>query len=147
MINPREPLDRLRPALEKRGYFFNPDDSMTTALLESLVVNQQRYGYPFCPCRLASGEYARDLDAICPCDVRDQDIVDFGSCYCGLYVSQEVAMGQKSISPIPERRGASLGPNQMWRCRVCGYICARPSPPDICPVCGVTRDRFEVFRD
>jgi ferredoxin-thioredoxin reductase catalytic subunit len=33
----------------------------------------------------------------------------------------------------------------VWRCKVCGYLCARDSPPEKCPICGVTQDRFERF--
>ena len=33
----------------------------------------------------------------------------------------------------------------VWRCKVCGYLCARGEPPDICPICKVTKDRFERF--
>jgi ferredoxin-thioredoxin reductase catalytic subunit len=33
----------------------------------------------------------------------------------------------------------------VWRCTVCGYLCARPQPPMRCPVCHVDRDRFERF--
>ena len=32
-----------------------------------------------------------------------------------------------------------------WRCTVCGYLCAREKPPNICPICKVTADRFERF--
>ena len=44
-----------------------------------------------------------------------------------------------SATPLPQ---FSL---PVWRCRVCGYLCARDQPPDICPICKVTKDRFERF--
>lgn len=47
-----------------------------------------------------------------------------------------------------EARGAgSLAalPLPVWRCVVCGYLCARAGPPEICPVCKAKRDRFERF--
>ncbi len=135
----------LKNRLFLRGYYLNPDLSMTDPLLESLLVNEERYGYQFCPCRLATGDYARDRDAVCPCDVRDQDLYEYGCCYCGLYVSREVSMATKAIQTIPERRGTPPSPQQIWRCQVCGYICVRPVPPDVCPICGVTRDRFEAI--
>ena len=139
-------VQALRRRLERfRGYFLNPDAETTDALLESLLVNEDRYGYPFCPCRLATGDYPQDADAVCPCDVRDEDVYDHGTCYCGLYVSREVSMGRQEIGSIPERRGTPGGAKPLWRCNVCGYICARPKPPDVCPICGVTRDRFEPF--
>ncbi|MHB8781631.1 MAG: rubredoxin-like domain-containing protein [Candidatus Geothermincolia bacterium] len=34
----------------------------------------------------------------------------------------------------------------MWRCRVCGYVCARELPPLVCPVCKVQKERFELFQ-
>ncbi|MDP1086193.1 ferredoxin-thioredoxin reductase catalytic domain-containing protein, partial [Klebsiella pneumoniae] len=64
--------EELRAELEKemkgRGYYFNPDESFTLDLLEGLLVNEERYGYRACPCRLATGDREKDLDIICPCD-------------------------------------------------------------------------------
>jgi flavin reductase (DIM6/NTAB) family NADH-FMN oxidoreductase RutF/rubredoxin len=34
-----------------------------------------------------------------------------------------------------------------WRCTVCNYIHEGPEPPDICPVCGVTREYFEEINE
>ena len=34
---------------------------------------------------------------------------------------------------------------RVWRCKVCGYLCARTSPPETCPICKVSRERFEPF--
>ncbi|MGQ9465779.1 MAG: rubredoxin-like domain-containing protein [bacterium] len=36
-------------------------------------------------------------------------------------------------------------PYPVWRCKVCGYLCARNSPPEICPICKATKERFEKF--
>jgi rubrerythrin len=33
----------------------------------------------------------------------------------------------------------------VWRCKVCGYLCARGTPPETCPICKASRDRFEPF--
>ena len=88
----------------KRGYFLNPDDSFTLDLLKSLLVNEKRYGYQSCPCRLASGSRKDDLDIICPCDYRDSDIFEYGCCFCGLYVNEKIKNSQGNCHPIPERR-------------------------------------------
>ncbi|MBN1596237.1 ferredoxin:glutaredoxin reductase [candidate division FCPU426 bacterium] len=142
----KQAIEDLRKIISKRrGYYLNPDAEMTDALLESLLVNEERYGYAFCPCRLAAEVYEKDRDLICPCDYRDQDVNEYGTCYCGLYVSQKIYKNKGQITPIPERRDMPPSPNKIWRCTVCGYLCARPSPPDVCPVCGVTHDRFEEF--
>ena len=33
----------------------------------------------------------------------------------------------------------------VWRCTVCGYLCARDAPPEVCPICKVGKERFERF--
>ena len=33
----------------------------------------------------------------------------------------------------------------VWRCKVCGYLCAREHPPEVCPICKVPKERFERF--
>ena len=163
-VSPTE-IDRLYKKLsdeaEAAGYHINPDIAMTRALLQGLLVNEKRYGYPACPCRLASGVKGEDLDIICPCDYRDPDLDDYGACYCSLYVSRDIAEGKKKVGSIPERRPPpdkrkkvkgglpkttlSSLPLPVWRCKVCGYLCARDSPPEVCPVCKAKRDRFERF--
>ncbi len=150
---------RLKRDQEGSGYYLNPDILFTRDLVRGLIANTRRYGYPSCPCRLANGTRSEDLDIICPCDYRDPDINEYGACYCALYVSRAVYQGKKPVQSIPERRPpeaqrkhhtihtGSLGdlPYPVWRCRVCGYICARPEPPDVCPICKVSKDRFERF--
>jgi ferredoxin-thioredoxin reductase catalytic chain len=148
---------------EAGGYRFNPDVEFTKNLIRGLLKNEQRYGYRACPCRLAAGKREDDTDIICPCDYRDPDLGDFGACYCALYVSDAIAQGEQQAAPVPERRPprsmrrkggavqtvsatpATVFPLPIWRCRVCGYLCAREQPPGICPICKVTKDRFERF--
>jgi len=98
------------------------------------------------------------MDIICPCDYRDPDLEKYDVCFCGLYVSKKIINGTKQPVSIPERRskqkpgsagnpaltGVSL-PYPVWRCKVCGYLCARENPPETCPVCKVKKDRFERF--
>lgn len=148
----------------QRGYYLNPDRSFTDALLESLLINERRYGYPACPCRLASGIKTEDLDIICPCDYRDPDLSQYETCFCGLCVSKRVFVEKRNIKPIPERRlpraeriklktmaeettkkEISNLSYPIWRCSVCGYICARDEAPETCPICGVPKERFSRF--
>ena len=150
---------RLKSEAGAAGYFLNPDLEFTLDLVEGLLTNEARYGYPACPCRLAEGERQADLDIICPCDYRDPDLDEYGACYCALYVSEEIARGQGKPQPVPDRRpaarrqsahqavqaGVAPGGMPIWRCQVCGYLCARPQPPLKCPICKVDRDRFERF--
>jgi ferredoxin-thioredoxin reductase catalytic subunit len=96
--------ERLNKYAESHGYHLNPDISFTKDLIKSLLINQKRYGYWACPCRLASGKRKDDTDIICPCAYRDPDVKEFGACYCALYVSQEIKDGKKQAQSIPERR-------------------------------------------
>jgi ferredoxin-thioredoxin reductase catalytic subunit/rubredoxin len=160
---------RLKKEAEQAGYHLNPDVAFTKDLVKGLLINELRYGYWACPCRLSYGVREEDNDIICPCDYRDQDLDEFGSCYCGLYVSSAIDRGEKPLTSIPERRPARgrriqpAAPAQaplsqpgsiptgkplpypVWRCKVCGYLCARDQPPEICPICKVKKDRFERF--
>ncbi len=151
--------DRLRKDAEASGYHLNPDKKFVDSLLEGLLVNEDRYGYQSCPCRFGSGEKARDLDIICPCDYRDPDLTEYGACYCALYVSAAIANGEAHAASIPERRPVNGPahkedldlvnlkglPYPVWRCKVCGYLCARQEPPEVCPICKVKKERFERF--
>ncbi|MDD1719696.1 MAG: ferredoxin:glutaredoxin reductase [Methanoregulaceae archaeon] len=145
---------------EEGGYHLNPDVAFTKGLVRGLNTNGLRYGYMSCPCRLASGKKEEDLDIICPCDYRDPDLDQYGACYCALYVSDTVLAGEQKVVPVPERRpprsqrlqhatAAPVAPGTLafpvWRCRVCGYLCARPEAPLVCPVCKAKKDRFERF--
>ena len=157
-------IDRLHKRLEREaesaGYHLNPDVQFTKGLVKSLLINERRYGYGACPCRLASGDKQEDLDIICPCDYRDPDLNDYDACYCALYVSEAARKGEKAVGSIPERRpppaerqekahtqrGGLFGLSvPIWRCKVCGYLCAREQPPEVCPICKSKRDRFERF--
>jgi ferredoxin-thioredoxin reductase catalytic chain len=173
-VSPQE-IERLHAKLNKEaesaGYHLNPNKEFTLGLVEGLLVNERRYGYWACPCRLASGVKSEDLDIICPCDYRDPDLAQYGTCYCALYVSQDVVDGKGKATRIPERRPAERmsGPSEkfptqgaarpaspdlpdlsglrypLWRCRVCGYLCARDEPPEVCPICKAKKERFERF--
>lgn len=96
--------ETLRKIQEPKGYYFNKDMQMTRDLLQSLLVNKERYGYMACPCRLASGNFELDKDIVCPCVYSVEDIQEYGSCYCGLYVSQKWNAGTIEHKYVPERR-------------------------------------------
>jgi ferredoxin-thioredoxin reductase catalytic chain len=154
------------------GYYLNPDPDFLKDLLEGIKRNEERYGYPSCPCRLASGKFEFDRDIICPCDYRDPDVVEFGACYCALYVRKDVYEGKTPLQPVSERRpiekqARAYGtvieatttekPSQpavavaekpseiklkLWYCKQCGYVVFREDPPYICPICKAKREMF-----
>lgn len=153
-------IDSLQNDANQSGYNLNPDKEFLVDLAEGLLENTDRYGYQSCPCRLSEGTMEKDMDIICPCDYRDQDLHDYGSCYCALYVDESIAKGEKEAQAIPDRRKEEQKKKAtniqkptsftktsypIWRCSVCGYLCARENPPERCPICKAQKERFEEF--
>jgi len=158
-----EAYEKFKKEAEETGYNVSNDVEFVEMLLENIDVNIERYGYGACPCRLASGDRAEDLDLICPCDYRDSDLNDYGACFCALYVTQDVLDGKQKLTSIPDRRLKELEAKAkakktkkpvsggsvidlefpVWRCITCGYLCCREKPPGKCPICKVSSDRFE----
>lgn len=151
--------EKVKKDVEAHGYHLNPDVEFTKYLLKNILLNDKRYGYGACPCRLASGNKQEDLDIICPCDYRDPDLNDHNTCYCGLYISGDILEGKEELKSIPERRPSPQEREQakketsinvissleypIFRCSVCGYLCAREEPPEVCPICKVSKERFK----
>ena len=125
-------------------------------IVEGLLSNKEKLGYLCCPCRVPADDSKKDEDIICPCIYMYEDVAEHGSCYCALYVDEKISRGEKQPGSIPERRSIELKdtgpagwdvavPVNVWRCTVCGYLCAKDGPPAKCPICGVTKERFELF--
>lgn len=171
MITLENIRQRAESDAKSHGYYLNPDPEFLESLLEGLKQNEERYGYPSCPCRLASGKFEFDRDIICPCDYRDPDVEEYGYCYCALYVRKDVFEGKIPIQPIPERRPmekqaraytvsteapteklsertdifiekTSKAKMKLWYCKQCGYVCLREEPPYVCPICKAKREMF-----
>ncbi|MCW4001390.1 MAG: ferredoxin:glutaredoxin reductase [Candidatus Bathyarchaeota archaeon] len=166
------PIEQVRRRAEADaktyGYYLTPQPELLQMFLEGLKTNEERYGYPSCPCRLATGNLEIDRDIICPCDYRDPDVAQYGACYCRLYVNKAVYESQ-NLPEVPERRplekqkrayGTPKQPSQqpmeeekpkqppqapkkkLWYCRQCGYVVFREDPPYVCPICKAKREMF-----
>ncbi len=169
MITLEKVRQRAESDAKTYGYHLHPDPEFLQNLLEGLKSNEDRYGYPACPCRLASGNLEIDRDIICPCDYRDPDVAEYGACYCGLYVKKDIAEGKSPVPVVPERRPVekqvrSYTPTaqvtaekktetvavekpleikkKLWYCRQCGYVVYREDPPYVCPICKAKREMF-----
>ena len=153
------------------GRILSPDREILEGIIEGLAINEDRLGYWSCPCRIASGNRLADFDIICPCEYCDPDLEEHGRCYCALYVTQDYIDSGMPTDPIPERRPESKQKRtakpeaeeiqqdqsadkpassmdkeiKVWRCQVCGYLCAMPKAPRVCPICRAKRERFELF--
>ena len=87
-----------------RGWVANPDESFRGILADGLATNANRYGYFLCPCRDGDGDRSADRDIICPCTYAEQDIAEYGQCFCGLFLSKARAESGGELKQIPERR-------------------------------------------
>ena len=103
-MTPAELYEMMKKVQEPKGYFFNNDKDWVLTILADLLTNKDRYGYMSCPCRLADGSREKDADIICPCHYRPEDVKEYGSCYCNLYVSSEWNEGKIKHNYVPERR-------------------------------------------
>lgn len=149
-------LEKLKSDAIAGGYKLNPDEEFVEGLVEGLVANKERYGIESCPCRLLKGAPDDNMDIVCPCVYRDDDLAQYGACFCALYVTDGWDGGKQT----PERRPAGITadrtaqhintapsslPYPVYRCSVCGYLCANNNPPRVCPVCKSGAERFERF--
>lgn len=172
MISIEQVRKRAETDAKTYGYYLTPQPELLQMFLEGLKTNEERYGYPSCPCRLATGNLEIDRDIICPCDYRDPDVAEFGACYCRLYVNKAVYESQ-NLPEVPERRptekqtrayGTPMAkqpaqvtqekatppqPQQpskvkkkLWYCKQCGYVVFREDPPYVCPICKAKREMF-----
>jgi len=110
--------EKLKKDAEAAGYHLHPNEEVVLDIVEGLVKNTERYGYPSCPWRLASGEYEKDVD------IKGKE-----------YVRKE----RKGEEVVVSGMGIAY---PVWRCKVCGYLCARDAPAGACPICKA-RDRWE----
>jgi len=65
----------------------------------------------------------------------------YGVDFSGARDASDPRTGPPTSRPVLARTMAL----PIWRCRVCGYLCARERPPGVCPICGAKHDRFERF--
>ena len=107
-MTPEKLYDVLTKYAHTLGMELNADREYVMEICEGLLTNQARYGYRSCPCRLALGLLDKDRDIICPCRYMPPDVEEYGSCYCGLYVSGDWNAGKVPHVKVPERRPPEL---------------------------------------
>ena len=83
----------------KKGWKVNPDQELVRSFAEGLIRNKERYGLAICPCRIATGKRETDRLIICPCAYAEEDIREYGRCYCGL---PEIVVPDRHIEYLQE---------------------------------------------
>ena len=95
----------------KRHWSVNQDGDFLGMLIEGLQSNLERLGYLQCPCRLSWDDRQKDRDIICPCVYAEQDIAEYGRCYCSLFFDPSWDFDSEETASIPERRPEELFPS------------------------------------
>ena len=80
-----EMLKWTKAIARKNGWTLNPDDDHLSIVIRGLVRNKKKFGRPYCPCRLRSGDEERDRAIECPCIYHKDEIAKDGHCHCLLY--------------------------------------------------------------
>ncbi len=79
-------IQELKQYASQHGFRLNPDESVVQRIIKGLMVNQQKYGQRYCPCRRITGDQKEDAKNICPCIYHLTEIKESGHCFCGLFV-------------------------------------------------------------
>ncbi|MFC2157262.1 ferredoxin-thioredoxin reductase catalytic domain-containing protein [Acidobacteriota bacterium] len=77
---------------ENNIFQVNTDTERVDMLLEGLFNNENNHGLKYCPCRLATKDFAEDLKLVCPCNFRIHETYNDkknGECWCGLFVRRK----------------------------------------------------------
>ena len=83
-------LEELRVDVEayakKAGIKLNPDKEIFETVITGLWKNKEMYGELYCPCKVVTGDEAKDEEIICPCVSSSKEIELQGHCLCKLFV-------------------------------------------------------------
>jgi len=99
----KEIRKRMERYAEMKGYSLNPDEEVVYVILRGLLENKRKYGYPYCPCRVVTGNREEDLSKICPCRWHEEEIRRMGRCHCGLFVAKNIKEPQQKTEGGDER--------------------------------------------
>ena len=84
-------IKRLREKLEdyakENNFKLNPNQKIVSTILTGLLINKNKKGKLYCPCRITTGNKEKDKSIICPCIFHKQEIQEIGHCKCNLFVT------------------------------------------------------------
>ena len=64
----------------------NPNMEEVNTLAAGVLENMKNRGMKYCPCRMITGDFEKDLELVCPCNFYHQKVwKETGECWCGLY--------------------------------------------------------------
>lgn len=84
-LSEEEMLAWVRDYAEKQGWSLNSDTPQLGTVIRGLVRNRKKFGRPYCPCRLRSGDAEKDRAIECPCAFHKDEVATLGHCHCNLF--------------------------------------------------------------
>ena len=69
----------------KHSWSLNTDEKQLSMVIKGLVRNKTKFGKPYCPCRIRSGDEEKDRAIECPCVYHKEEVATQGHCHCHLY--------------------------------------------------------------
>ncbi len=74
---------------EGKEFTLHPDAERVSTLVHGVVENEKNYGLKYCPCRIRTKDWERDLLLVCPCNFFAQKTwAEKGECWCSLFVKR-----------------------------------------------------------
>ncbi len=65
------------------------DEEFLGTLAKGVLNNEKNHGLKYCPCRMTTGDFKKDLKLICPCNFKIQETYgEKGECWCGLFIKR-----------------------------------------------------------
>jgi ferredoxin-thioredoxin reductase catalytic subunit len=89
-MDPEEEMLKWAKAYAKKcGCTLNSNEKQLSTVIKGLVRNKEKFGRPYCPCRLRSGDEEKDRAIECPCVHHKEEIAHQGHCHCNLFFAKE----------------------------------------------------------
>ena len=90
--NKQEIIEKLKKEYAEyaraNGFKLNPDNKTVERIINGLLMNKEKYGEMYCPCRRITGDKTEDAKKICACFWHKDEIKKDGHCFCNLYVKE-----------------------------------------------------------
>ena len=80
--------ERYERYAERAGLRLNPDKEQVDTTLTGLAMRKLKFWKFYCPCKIMTGDPAKDKQIICPCVDHKKEIEENGICTCQLFVSK-----------------------------------------------------------
>lgn len=81
-------LNMMKSYANQQSIILNPHEATLNREIKGLIINLNKFGYLYCPCRLKdlTGDISIDKRICCPCAYHKKELTESGFCKCELFV-------------------------------------------------------------